>query len=135
MLLAHKGTLDEADDAPPPSSRSSGGTLTSSASGSALRYTRDLGLFLLSPSVTGTLVVVSGRTSAGGSALYDEKSAGLLALLDATSSDVNRLRIIFARRNVFVTSSRRPSSQTSTIPTLFSKLSPRRVLTSSSTSP
>ena len=35
LLLAHKGTLDEANDAPAPSSDSPGGTLTSSASGVA----------------------------------------------------------------------------------------------------
>ena len=103
LLLAHKGTLDEANDSPAPSSGSSGGTLTSSTSGVALRYTRELGLFLLSPSVTGSLVVVPGRTSAGGSAQYDEQSPGLLALLDTTNSAVNRPRLLFARRNVFVT--------------------------------
>ena len=45
LLLAHKSTLDEANDAPAASSGSSGGTLTSSASGVALRYARELGLF------------------------------------------------------------------------------------------
>ena len=104
LLLAHKDTLDEANDAPTASSGSSGGSLTSSASGVALRYTRELGLFLLSPGVTGALVVVPSRTSADGSAQYDEQTSGLLvALLDTTPSDVNRSRLLFARRNVFVT--------------------------------
>ena len=132
LLLAHKGTLDEANDPPAPSSESSGGTLTSSASGVALRYTRELGLFLLSPSMTCTLVIAPGRTSADGSALYDEQSSGLLSLLDTTSSDVNRLRLHVARRNIFVTQALLP---TSTTPALSSKLSSRRAPTSSSTSP
>ena len=46
LLLAHKGTLDEASDTPTASSGSSGGSLSSSASGVALRYTRELGQIL-----------------------------------------------------------------------------------------
>ena len=68
LLLAHKDTSSDTPTAP---SDSSGGSLSSSASGVALRYTRELGLFLLSPSVTGSLVVVPGRTSTDGSAQYD----------------------------------------------------------------
>ena len=97
LLLAHKDTLNEANDATAASSGSSGGSLTSSASGIALRYTRELGLFLLPPSVTGSLVVVPGRTSANG------WPSGMLALLDTTISDLNRLRLLFARRSVLVT--------------------------------
>jgi hypothetical protein len=84
LLLAHKDTQDEANDTPTASSDSSGGSLTSSASGVALRYTRELGLFLLSPAVTGPLVVVPSRTAADGAAQYDEQTSGLLALLDTT---------------------------------------------------
>jgi len=103
LLLAHKDTQDEANDTPTASSDSSGGSLASSASGVALRYTRELGLFLLSPAVTGQLVVVPNRTAADGTSQYDEQTSGLLALLDTATSDVNRLRLLFARRNVFVT--------------------------------
>ena len=103
LLAHHKNTLDEASDTPTVSSDSPGGSLSSSASGVALRYTRELGLFLLSPAVTGALVIVPSRTSADGSAQYDEQTPGLLALLDTTTSDGNRLRLLFAWRNVFVT--------------------------------
>ena len=103
LLLAHKDTLDEANDVPAASSDSSGGSLASSASGAALRYSRELTLFLLSASVTGPLITIPGKFSADGSAQYDEQMSGLLPLLDTTSSDVNRLRLLFSRRNVFVT--------------------------------
>ena len=103
LLLAHQDTLDETSDVPTASSDSSGGSLSSSASGVALRYTRELNLFLLSPTVTGLLVNIPGRTSADGSAKHDEQTSGLLAILNTVTSDVNRLRLLFARRNVFVT--------------------------------
>ena len=131
LLLAHQDTLVETSDVPTASSDSSGGTLTSSASGVALRYTRELNLFLLSPTVTGPLVIIPGRTSADGSAKHDEQTSGLLAILNSVTSDVNRLRLFFARRNVFITQA---LLSTSIIRTPFSRCLLSRGRTSSSTS-
>ena len=102
LLLAHKDAADEAADAAP-SSDAPAGPVTSSANGVALRYTRELGVFLLSHEVTGPAVLIPGRVDKEGNAMYDEAGSGLLALLGKLGdSHVNQLRVLFDRRNAFV---------------------------------
>ena len=102
LLLAHKDAADEAADAVP-SVDAPAVSVTSAVTGVALRYTRELGVFLLSNEVTGPAVLIPGRVDKEGNAMYDEAGSGLLALLGKLGgSHVNQLRVLFGRRNAFV---------------------------------
>lgn len=104
VLLAHADSQEvarETTTAPAPATDSSS---TSSALGCALKYSREMSLYLLSPDVVAPLVLIPNKLAADGSPCCDETSSGLLALLETMKdSPIDQLRVLFARRNVFVT--------------------------------
>lgn len=105
VLLAHADNQEEARSASTSTAPTTDAvSSSSSAAGSALKYHKEMSAYLLSNDCVAPAMIIPNQFDANGMPTYDEPQSGLLALLDTVKdSHVNQLRVLFGRRNVFVT--------------------------------